>query len=82
MIHNGLNTHQTHHPATQSAQHELRFCSLFDPGRGLVVPCDEHGVVDLDALTEKQRNHYLGARALVGRQYAYPVIEDVRDVRH
>ena len=55
--------------------HHLRFNSLFNPGKAVVVPCDEGGKVDLDALSERLRTAYLGARALVGRDYAYPVLE-------
>ena len=55
--------------------HELRFESLFHPGRGVVVPCDAAGRVDLDLLTERLRNAYLGARAMVGREYAYPTVQ-------
>lgn len=57
------------------ASHELRFDSLFHPGRGLAVPCDASGQVDLDALTERLRNAYLGARAMVGREYACPRVQ-------
>ena len=55
--------------------HFLRFLSLFDLGRGVAVPCDEAGNVDIDALTERARCAYLGARALVGREYACPTIK-------
>ncbi len=55
--------------------HFLRFMSLFDLGRGVAVPCDEAGNVDIDALTERARCAYLGARALVGREYACPTIK-------
>ena len=55
--------------------HELRFVSLFDPGRALVVPCDAQGHVDLDALSERLRMAYLGARAMVGREYAHPTVQ-------
>jgi len=61
-------------PAADKALHELRFVSLFDPGRGVSVPCDASGCVDLDGLTDKLRNAYLGARALVGREYATPQV--------
>src|SRR5205809_4501536 len=44
---------------------QLRFQSLFDPGRGYAFPCDEQGHVDLDALSEKARNNYLYARAMI-----------------
>ena len=55
--------------------HELRFASLHHPGRGVAVPCDEAGHVDLDSLTERLRNAYLGARAMVGREYLYPTVQ-------
>lgn len=60
-----------------SAGHELRFVSLYDPGRGVTVPCDATGRVDLDALSERLRTAYLGARAMVGREYAYPTVRPV-----
>jgi hypothetical protein len=50
---------------------EVRFDSLFS-GRGMVFPCDEAGRVDLDAMSERGRNNYLYARAMLGRQYATP----------
>lgn len=58
-----------------AASHELRFESLFNPGRGVSVPCDASGHVDLDHLTERLRNAYLGARAMVGREYACPQVK-------
>ncbi len=54
--------------------HELLFASLFHPGRGIAVPCDASGQVDLNALSERLKNAYLGARALVGREYAFPTV--------
>ncbi len=54
--------------------HELLFASLFHPGRGIAVPCDPSGKVDLNALPERLKNAYLGARALVGREYAFPTV--------
>ena len=52
--------------------HELLFVSLYQPGRAVAVPCDAEGQVHLDELPERLRNAYLGARALVGREYAHP----------
>jgi hypothetical protein len=60
--------------AAPACTHQLRFVSLFDPGRGVTVPCGADGSVDMDTLTERLRNAYLGARALIGREYAYPVV--------
>ena len=64
-------------PGAQALTHELRFASLFHPGRGVVVPCSEGGKVDLDLLTERLRLAYLGARAMIGREYAYPTVQRV-----
>lgn len=54
--------------------YELRFESLFQAGRGLAFPCDAHGGVRLDALSERARQNYLFARAVVGREYATPTV--------
>lgn len=61
-------------PADARFDHELRFTSLFHPGRGVVVRCDADGHVDLNSLSERQRTAYLGARALVGREYTHPTV--------
>ena len=61
--------------APASLTHELHFTSLYRPGRGVIVPCDELGHVDLDALTERLRTAYLGARAMIGREYSFPKVE-------
>ncbi|HXD39057.1 MAG TPA: hypothetical protein VN649_00735 [Ramlibacter sp.] len=55
-------------------QFELRFQSLFDSGRGYAFPCDGAGHVDLDGLSERARNNYLYARAMVGRELAVPAM--------
>lgn len=54
--------------------YELRFESLFHAGRALAFPCDQHGGVVLDALSDKALQNYLFARAVVGRDYASPVV--------
>lgn len=53
----------------------LRFQSLFDEGRAYAFPCDAEGHVDLDALSERARNNYLYARAVIGREVALPAVE-------
>lgn len=53
----------------------LRFQSLFDEGRAYAFPCDAQGRVDLDALSEKARNNYLYARAVIGLEVAMPHVE-------
>jgi hypothetical protein len=62
-------------PETAMTQYELRFQSLFDAGRGLAFPCDLHGHVDLDQLSERARNNYFYARAVVGREFAHPAVQ-------
>lgn len=53
---------------------ELRFCSLFHEGRGYAFPCDPAGHVPLEELTERARENYLRVQALVGREFATPVM--------
>lgn len=64
-------------PAAAAGRYELRFESLFNPGRALAFPCDERGRVELDALSERARRNYLYARAVVGREFSTPAV--VRD---
>jgi len=59
--------------ATQR-QFEMRFQSLFDSGRGYAFPCDPTGQVDLDSLSERARNNYFYARAMVGRELTVPAL--------
>lgn len=54
---------------------QIRFDYLFEAGRSLAFPCDEHGRVDIDALSEHARTNYLYARAMVGRDYATPAVQ-------
>lgn len=53
---------------------ELRFDSLFVSGRGFAFPCDPKGQVDLDRMSEKARNNYFYARAMVGRELSVPAV--------
>jgi hypothetical protein len=69
-----MNTQVTRHYSFDTTGFEIRFASLFIEGRGLAFPCDAQGQVDLDALSERARDNYLGARALVGYEYAMPSI--------
>lgn len=61
--------------AHQPLLYELRFQSLFHSGRALCFPCDASGAVQLDGLSDKARENYLFARAVVGREYASPVVQ-------
>jgi hypothetical protein len=56
---------------------QLVFRSLFNSGGGLAFPCDERGQVNMDHMSEKARNNYLFARAMVGRDLAPPAVETI-----
>lgn len=58
-----------------ASEHQLLFPSLSHPGCGIVVPCDAHGQVHMDELSERMKNAYLGARALIGWEYELPIVE-------
>jgi hypothetical protein len=53
---------------------ELRFQSLFNEGRALAFPCDAAGHVELDALSDRARTNYFYARAVIGRDFAFPAV--------
>ncbi len=58
-----------------ASSYELRFCSLFNEGRGLSFPCDECGHVDIDSLSERARINYFFARTVIGREFAMPAVQ-------
>jgi len=60
---------------TSTQQFQLCFRSLFQSGRGFAFPCDPQGRVDMDHLSDRARNNYLFARAMVGRDLAAPAVE-------
>ena len=64
-------------PAQAGPRNELRFASLFDPGRGFAFPCDATGHVDMDALSGRARQNYFYARTCIGREFCHPVVEIV-----
>ncbi|NNU42392.1 hypothetical protein [Ramlibacter montanisoli] len=61
--------------ANATTEFQLRFTSLFHSGRGFAFPCDPQGHVDLDGMSERARNNYFYARAMVGRELAVPEVE-------
>ena len=63
-------------PSHSASRFEVRFDSLFRPGRSMSFPCDERGRVDLDALPQRARLNYLFARAMVGREFMFPAVVD------
>ena len=58
----------------ESQRFALRFQSLFNQGRAMVFPCNAQGLVDMDSLSERARDNYLYARAVVGFEYAAPAV--------
>lgn len=54
--------------------YELTFEPIAAEGCGYAFPCDDRGRVDLDTLSERARNDYLFARALVGRTLTAPAV--------
>ena len=60
---------------SMSSRFLLCFRSLFDSGRGFAFPCDGSGRVNLDDLSERARNNYFYARAMVGRELTVPAVE-------
>ena len=67
-----------HSDANQHNHFELVFNSLYDQGRALAFPCDREGRVDLGALTDRARENYRRAMALVGREFATPFVRQVQ----
>ncbi|BDI05744.1 hypothetical protein [Sphaerotilus microaerophilus] len=56
------------------AAYEVRFESLFHPGRGLTFPCDAQGRVALHRLPDRARENYRRAQSQVGVEYATPAV--------
>lgn len=57
-----------------NSSHVIKFQSLSNTGKALVFPCDAQGRVALDELSERARENYLYARAVVGREFAFPCV--------
>ena len=57
---------------------ELRFRSLSLSGPGFAFPCDADGHVPIDDLSDRLRNNYFYARAVVGSELSWPVVRTVR----
>jgi hypothetical protein len=65
----------TRFDTAHDARYELRFQSLFHEGRGYSFPCDANGRVNLDMLSERARNNYIYARAVIGLEVAVPRLQ-------
>jgi hypothetical protein len=60
---------------SSSARFRLCFRALSNSGRGFAFPCDATGQVSLDNMSERARNNYFFARAMVGRELTPPAVE-------
>lgn len=58
----------------ERASFVLVFRSLFKSGRAFAFACDPHGLVNMDGMSERARNNYLYARAMIGRELHYPSV--------
>ena len=65
-------------PHADSCAFTLLFRPLARAGRAFTFPCDTQGRVDLDAMNERARNNYFYARAMRGRELAFPSVHSER----
>ena len=56
-------------------KYQVSFRALTSARRSVAFPCDANGCVDLAALSEREMNAYLFARATRGRDYAAPAVQ-------
>jgi hypothetical protein len=61
-----------------AARYELRFTGLFHASPDFAFPCDAHGNVDFELLSEAARANYLRVRAKVGREFLGPLTCRIR----
>ena len=61
---------------------QLRFESLYSGRRGYAFPCDATGQVDMDRLSERALHNYLYARAVMGREVAWPSVRPSDSLLH
>lgn len=74
-MHHELSLSRTATQQAEPSAFTLLFRPLFHAGRGFAFPCDPQGRVDLDALSERARNNYFYARAMMGRELAYASVQ-------
>jgi hypothetical protein len=60
--------------ASLRTRYQIRFQSLKDEKLALEFPCDAEGRVELDELSDRARNSYLFARAVVGCEFGRPAV--------
>jgi hypothetical protein len=61
--------------SAMTSTHEIRYQSLFDPGRAMTFACDSEGYVPRDTLSDRALANYLFARAAVRAGTCLPVGE-------
>jgi len=62
-------------PAAPDAPcYQLRFAFLHDASRAFSFPCNAHGLVPMDMLSDRARTNYLYARTVIGRELAWPLV--------
>jgi hypothetical protein len=64
-------------PAASETPFVLHFRSLYHAGRDFAFPCDGQGNVDLNEMTDRIRNNYLYARAMIGRELSWPSVHRI-----
>ncbi|NRF71685.1 hypothetical protein HLB44_32325 [Aquincola sp. S2] len=64
-------------PADTATAAQLQFLPRAAGRRLLAFPCNPSGQVEIDLLSAQARNDYLFARALRGRDYAFPIVVQV-----
>jgi hypothetical protein len=57
------------------SSYQLRYSARSAGGRALSFPCDAHGRVDIDSLSDAARNDYFYARTVVGRDFTRPSVQ-------
>ena len=65
----------------QAMRYELRFTGLSTGRCEYAFPCDETGLVDIDALTDRRRTDYFYARTMVGKELSAPVVTSAQTGR-
>ncbi len=60
--------------SSSAANYQLKYQSLKRLESVLVFPCDAQGRVEMNGLSERARNDYLFARAVVCFEFARPAV--------
>lgn len=67
-------------PHTEQVSFILLFQSLSRIGRSFTFACDRNGCVDMDRMSDRTRDNYLYARAMIGREVAFPSVHPAKEV--